>query len=244
MNCCLKCDVHEFSPYSGVHVEVILVIRRWYSAVNLSYDRGATAGDMKIVWPFPASNFRILTSSRISGRNKFPCHFFLTIAPWFRFRKVPWFLTFVCCGRFPCYSVHQPAKVCILQPPLRTRRYVGFWISSFPCITFSWNCKYPRLFWCNRNSPKQVEDKFIAISFDFATIISSSSFCSCILFAIVLEQLVKLSAAELKWLMLNKWRRLFHSSGVQFPFVNTSASWCLVSMVPNLNLGIQMNPIK
>ena len=51
------------------------------------------------------------------------------------------------------------------------------------------------------------EDRFIATGFDFATIISSS-FCSCTLFAIVLEQLIKLESlaqqVELKWLMLNK----------------------------------------
>ena len=51
------------------------------------------------------------------------------------------------------------------------------------------------------------EDKFIAASFDFATILSSS-FCSCILFAIVLGQLIKLEflaqQVELKWQMLNK----------------------------------------
>ena len=50
------------------------------------------------------------------------------------------------------------------------------------------------------------EDKFIAVDFDFATILSSPS-CSCILFAIVLEQLIKLvflaQQVQLKWLMLN-----------------------------------------
>ena len=55
----------------------------------------------------------------------------------------------------------------------------------------------------------------------------------CILFAIV-EQLVKLKflvqQVELKWLILNKLRRLFHSSRVQLPLVKMSAIWCLVSM--------------
>ena len=81
-----------------------------------------------------------------------------------------------------------------------------------------------------------IEDKFIAIGLDFATILSSS-FCSCILFAIVLGQLIKLEfftqQAELKWLMLDKWRRLFHSSRVKLPSVKMSASlcWCR-SMFP------------
>ena len=62
---------------------------------------------------------------------------------------------------------------------------------------------------------------------------TTPSFWSCIVFAIV-EQLIKLKflaqQVELKWMILNKWRRLFHSSGVKFPFVNMSASWCEVSM--------------
>ena len=77
------------------------------------------------------------------------------------------------------------------------------------------------------------EDWFVAVDFDFATLLSSS-FCSCILFAIVLEQLIKLEflaqQVELKGLMLSKWRRLFHSSRVKLPLVKMSASWCLVSM--------------
>ena len=138
MNCCLKCDVHEKNPHSGVHVEVIQVTR-WTSAVNLSYDRIDFIHvryncwrHMKIMLPFPVSSFRINWISRSSGRNKFLHHFFLANAPGFRFRKITWFLTCVCCGRFPCYSVHQPAK---------------FLISSFPCIRFPWNSEYPRALW-------------------------------------------------------------------------------------------------
>ena len=48
------------------------------------------------------------------------------------------------------------------------------------------------------------EDKFVAVDFDFATILSSP-FSSCIHFAIVLVQLEFLAQqVELKWLMLNK----------------------------------------
>ena len=66
------------------------------------------------------------------------------------------------------------------------------------------------------------ETNFI-IGFDFAvTLTSPASFC--VLFDITSEQLV-----ELKWLMLNKHRRWFHSSRVKFPSVSVSASWFLVS---------------
>ena len=78
-----------------------------------------------------------------------------------------------------------------------------------------------------------VDVRFIAVGFDFATILLSS-FCSCILFAIVSVQQVKLKfwaqQRELKWMMLNRWRRFLHSSRVKVPFVNKSEIWCLVSM--------------
>ena len=62
------------------------------------------------------------------------------------------------------------------------------------------------------------ETKFI-IGFDFAVALSSpESFC--VLFFIASEQTV-----ELKWLMLKKHKRCFHSSRVKFPLVSISASW-------------------
>ena len=71
---------------------------------------------------------------------------------------------------------------------------------------------------------------FIAAGRDLDTTLYSS-FCSCILFAIV-EQLIKLKflVQQVEWLILNKWRRLFHSPRVKFPLVNMSASRCLVSI--------------
>ena len=52
-----------------------------------------------------------------------------------------------------------------------------------------------------------VEDKFIAVGLDFATILSSS-ICSCTLFAIFLVQLIKLESfaqhKKLKWMILNR----------------------------------------
>ena len=60
-----------------------------------------------------------------------------------------------------------------------------------------------------KNLSQTCDTKF-NVGFDFATILFSP-FSSCILFAIVLGQLVELKfreqQAELKWLMLHKWRR-------------------------------------
>ena len=75
------------------------------------------------------------------------------------------------------------------------------------------------------------EDLFLTAGRDLDTTLSS--FWSWLLFANV-EQLIMLKflvqQVELKWLILNKWRRLFHSSRVKFPLVNMSASWSLESM--------------
>ena len=67
------------------------------------------------------------------------------------------------------------------------------------------------------------ETKFIIV-FDFAVTLSSpESFC--VLFHITPEQSV-----ELKWVMLNKHKRWFHSLCVKFALVSMSANWFLVSM--------------
>ena len=139
---------------------------------------------------------------------------------------------------FPPAVIHQPAKVSIFQLRLRTRRFVRLRISSRPGCPFPCSCEFHRMWGCNqifrgwgtcRNSWRQVH----RCRSDFATILSSS-FCSCTLFAIFLVPLIKLEflaqQVKLKWLMLNRWRRLFHSSRVKLPSVNMSASWCLVSM--------------
>ena len=123
----------------------------------------------------------------------------------------------------------------LLLPHLRTRRCVFLiWFSryKFPCTfpTMLTGCpECPWIVRCNWTFCT-VEELIAAcetrfnVGFDFATILSCP-YSSCILFAIVPGQLAEL----LKWLMLNKWKRLFHSSRVKLPFVNMSASWYLVS---------------
>ena len=85
------------------------------------------------------------------------------------------------------------------------------------------------------------ETKFI-IGLDFAVTLSSPD-SSGVLFDIPSEQSV-----ELKWLMLNKHKRCFHSSRVKFPLVSMSASWFLVSMyliwIFGSNLIRSKNPVK
>ena len=165
----------------------------------------------------------------------------------FHSRKGPYPL---CCDRFPCCCVQQPAKVCILQSRLRTRAS-DFWISSHPAFRFPCSYKYPKSFGCNRTfcgwgTCRKMWRQVIAADFDFATLVSSP-FCSCILFAIVSGRLVKLEflaqQEELKTLMLDNWRRLFHSSRVKLPLVKMSARWCVVSNVSSLNFSIKIIPV-
>ena len=73
------------------------------------------------------------------------------------------------------------------------------------------------------------------VGFDFATILSSPVPC-CILFDIASGQL-----AELKTLMLNRWRRLFHLSRVKLSFVSMSASCFLVSTYLIWIFGSRLN---
>ena len=130
---------------------------------------------------------------------------------------------------------------CIFLPHLRARSCVLIVFSRYrsPCALPIWmtGCpEYPLTFRRNwtlhsRRTCQASEARF-NVGFDFATILPSP-FSSCILFAIVSGQPIELTfwsqQMKLKWLMLNKWRRLFHSSRVKFLFVSMSASWCLES---------------
>ena len=192
---------------------------------------GTTAGDKKkILWPLPASSFRILGSFRISGCNRFPSF------TWFR--KLTRFLTCVCCGRFPAaLSINPPRNASYSLPwELHAPSGLKFLLtlaSSFPDALSITGLSGAIGSFAEEELAETVEDKFVTVGFDFATILSSS-FCSCILFAIVLEQLIKLEfwtqQIEQKRLMLKNWRRLFQLSRVKLPLVKMSASRCLVSM--------------
>ena len=97
-------------------------------------------------------------------------------------------------------------------------------------------------FWCSRG--KHIRILFAASReqihhrLRFAVTLSSLA-SSCGLFDITSEQLV-----ELKWLMLDKHKRWFHSSRVKFPLVGMSASWFLVTMYLIWIFWVQMDSIE
>ena len=68
------------------------------------------------------------------------------------------------------------------------------------------------------------------IGFDLAITFSLCPAPSCNLFDTDVGQRVSKQQTELRLLTLNTRWRLLHSSRVKFPFVNMSASWCLVSI--------------
>ena len=123
------------------------------------------------------------------------------------------FLVFFCRDEFPRTNIQN----CIFLPSLRIRRcgLIVLFYASFPVLDQSVRqgaLSIPRLFdvtgFCTvEELVETVKARFIVVGFDFATILSSPS-CSCMLFVIVLVQLVNPKFGEqqskLKWLMLNR----------------------------------------
>ena len=151
--------------------------------------------------------------------NLSPCHIFFT--PSFRFGKVhiSWFI--LRSDRFPCGCVHLTLQRMHLSVAHENSTPSD---SEFPLILlsgFPWSMKYPQTFGCNRTFRWRGTCRKIRRQvrrYRFRLWHTFFPFCSCTLFAIVLGQLIKLKfwtqQRELKWLMLDKWRRLFHSSPV------------------------------
>ena len=213
MNYSLKSDRHE---YACVHIEVFHLIC-WAETISLSHDgenllhvQHVICWDTEIVWP----NF--VTAIGFCS-DEFPRTYWI-------FRINPVFLVFFCRDEIPRAYIQN----CICLPSLKNWRCVltVFFRVKFPCTwpICSTRCfENPRAF---STQPDSAESKSEGQ-------VHRRRLCSCILFAIVLVQLVKLKfweqQSKLKWLMLNRWRRLFCSSRVKFRFLHMSASWCFVT---------------
>ena len=80
-----------------------------------------------------------------------------------------------------------------------------------------------------------IEDKFVAVDNDFATILPSP-FRSCILFTIVLGQLIKLEVEQIKKIApFITWEITFGQNVCEL-MIGVNAT--------NLNLGVQLDPVK
>ena len=113
----------------------------------------------------------------------------------------------------------------------------------FPCKCFEYPGIFDGIGWfTDEELVGTVDGRIIAVGFDFATILSSS-FCSCILFAIVLGQLIKLKGAEMADVEQMKKIIPFVTCGITFGGQYVCELVFGVD-VPNLNLEIHIHPIK
>ena len=209
-NCCSKRSIQKYALNGHSHVQII----HWvvmFSSVDPSDDqedcfRMMNCGwrHLQVVWPFYSFSFRTSLAAWFTGCIGFPrnClisngslrHCLFLITPRFQTRKGPHPLTPLLLrqvSRLLC-------PMCILQLRLRTRRCVGFWISSHPAFWFHRCCEYSPDFWIAiglianeelvRNMWRQVHRCRFRILPHFFLL----PFCSCIPFAIVSGQLVKL----------------------------------------------------
>ena len=184
-------------------------------------------------------NYRTMFESRISAvwTEKLPCSENLSISSW-------------------SYDMEGHAKKCVERCcELANKTTQQLYKVSTPCIddhmfkeelrsvgelskyalklfwnAFTWHVLEDLMFygqWTNLHDRSQNGPK--------PAVTLSSPASSCVLFDIASRLLM-----ELKWLMLNKHKRWFHSSRVKFPLVSMSASWLLVSMYLIWILGAKL----
>ena len=188
MNGSLKSDRHKFAPYSYVHIENFQVIRRfdqkcflrsrrlspcdqhnvWYTEMM----RPNSTFGFRIFWIF--WNFRIVRIALVSRCYKFTCDYFYW---WFRY----------------CWSLPAATSLPVLSG-------LEFWFALTPSLPENSICRLgalsiPRLLdaiglFTDEELVETEMATFVAVGLDFATTLFSS-FCSCILFAILLVQLLK-----------------------------------------------------
>ena len=245
MNCSLKCDRQNFSPYRCLHIELIQIICR-NSTTSLSYNREdflharyTVWWYMEMMWPNSTFGFRIFSIFWI-----FRISWMFSVSRCCKFHRANFLpmiqvlLVFICRYKFSCAWIEWSIPL----PSLRTRRCVGIGISS--CVKFAWTSnlstryfEYPRASRRNQtvHSWRTCSRENWSGSSPLAWISPQSCFpsdWSGILFAILSVQLITLKflvlQVELKWLMLNKWRRLFHSSCAKFlwSICLQSGVWC------------------
>ena len=91
------------------------------------------------------------------------------------------------------------------------------------------------------------EDRFIAVDFDFATLLSSP-FCSCILFAIVLGQLIELeflsATSRAEMADVEQMKKIVPFVTCEISFGQNVCELVFGVNVSNLNFRIKINPVK
>ena len=243
MNCSLKSDRQKYTPYGCVHMEVFHLIRRT-ETISVSHNReNLLHVQHAFCWNLLKYGDCV---ANLRHRLRFPS--LLSVLSFLDFldilgRQVSLYLPNLQVNSgVPGLLLLRHVQKCIFLPSLRTRRCVSIEFSCFwfPCSwpIFSTRClEYHRAFRRNRilhsrgtcrDSEDQIHRPLWLCHDPFFSFLFLHPF-----FTIVLVQLAKLKFWEQqnkpKLLMLNMWRRLFHSSRVKSSFVNMSASWFLVS---------------
>ena len=141
------------------------------------------------MWPNSALGFRLSYIFWSSCCNRFPCNFSFRTIPGFRFKTCPWFLTFLSRQVFSVTLTINLLRCASFRHPWELDAASGF---EFPKDALSISKLFDAIgLFTDEALVETVTARFTAVGFDFATILSSC-FCSCILFAIVLVELVKL----------------------------------------------------
>ena len=157
-------------------------------------------------------------------------------------QKIPVFPEFHLCRQVSPLlqpSTHQGTHLSAFLENSTLRRILNFWLPSRQVSLW--------MFWVSKGSSTQSDGSRLR---NLSRQLMSSSLLwslilpqTCLLFVLVSSSLsfsgslsswnserskkIWAQQRKQKWLMLYKWKRLFHSPRVKLPFVKMSASWCL-----------------
>ena len=209
MNCCLKSGIQKYAPNSHIDVQIIhggryVLVRRspWRSRRLLPYDELWLEARVDCVtfysfsfWTSLAVWFTGCTGFPLSCfiSNRSPRHFFFMKTPSFRFGSPHPLTPLLLRQVFPvALSINPPRYASCSRAwklgAASDLKFLLILLSGFPePMSISRLLNAIGLF-ADEELVGTCEDKFIAVDFDSATIISSS-FCSYTLLAIVLGSL-------------------------------------------------------
>ena len=196
---------------------------------------GTTAGDMwKLCGHFLPPALEFSECPRVLGATSFSVTSFSWLLKDSDSEDSLWLVTFVCCVRFLCYSIHQPAKRCIFQPPLETRRYVGFWIDLGCNRTFrGWGT-------C-RNMWRQVHRCRFRFCHKFILLLLHPLRHR---FGPAYQATILSAASRAEMADVEKMNKIVPLVTCEITSGQNVCELMFVVNVPNLNLGVQINSVK
>ena len=192
MNCSLKSDGHEYSPHNRIYIEISYSVSAVCDRISVAHSR-ELCQDVK----------------RRQKRNEdcvaILCHYRRCLS--FQTLRV----SSCSCPSLHLFATLENSMLRLFDLILSV--HVSMYSSKYCCqCALSVRGLFDAIRLCIVEELVAACETKFNVGFDFATILSSP-FSSCFLFVIVSRQLVELKfweqQTELKWLMWNKWRRLF-----------------------------------